>query len=49
MDKSPIEPFLMIAEIRNLPRREWEGQATHDPIPDLVPEGITLKGKIDRR
>ncbi len=36
----------MIAEIKNLPKGEWEGQVTHDPIPDLVPEGITLKGKI---
>jgi N-methylhydantoinase B len=36
----------MIAEIRKLPKGEWEGEVTHDPIPDLVPEGIKLKAKI---
>jgi N-methylhydantoinase B len=36
----------MIAEIKKLPKGEWEGEVTHDPIPDLVPEGIKLKGKI---
>jgi N-methylhydantoinase B len=36
----------MIAEIRQMPKGEWEGEVTHDPIPDLVPQGITLKGKI---
>ena len=36
----------MIAEIRNLPKGEWEGQVTHDPLPGLIPEGITLKGKV---
>lgn len=36
----------MIAEIRQMPEGEWEGEVTHDPIPDLVPDGITLKGKV---
>lgn len=36
----------MIAEIRGLPAGVWEGQVTHDPIPDLIPDGITIKGKI---
>ncbi|MFC1863649.1 hydantoinase B/oxoprolinase family protein, partial [Thermodesulfobacteriota bacterium] len=36
----------MLAEIRELPKGEWEGQVTHDPIPDLVPDGITLKAKL---
>jgi N-methylhydantoinase B len=36
----------MIAEIKTLPRGEWEGEVTHDPIPDLVPEGITIRAKI---
>src|SRR5208282_1815928 len=35
----------MIAEIKSLPAGEWEGQVTHDPIPDLIPDGITIKGK----
>ena len=36
----------MIADIRKLPKGEWEGEVTHDPIPDLVPEGIKLRGKM---
>ncbi len=36
----------MIAEIRRLPKGEWEGTVTHDPIPDLIPRGITIKAKI---
>jgi N-methylhydantoinase B len=36
----------MIAEIEKLPKGEWEGEVTHDPIPDLVPDGIRLRVKI---
>ena len=36
----------MIAEIKRLPKGEWEGQVTHDPIPNLIPEGITIKAKV---
>jgi N-methylhydantoinase B len=36
----------MIAEIQQLPEGEWEGDVTHDPIPDLVPDGIKLKAKL---
>jgi len=36
----------MLAEIKGLPKGEWEGEVTHDPIPDLVPEGITLRAKL---
>jgi N-methylhydantoinase B len=36
----------MLAEIRKLPKGEWEGEVTHDPIPDLVPQGIKLKAKM---
>ena len=36
----------MLAEIKKLPGGEWEGEVQHDPIPDLVPEGIKLKAKI---
>jgi N-methylhydantoinase B len=36
----------MLAEIRKLPKGEWEGEVTHDPIPDLVPQGIRLRAKI---
>jgi N-methylhydantoinase B len=36
----------MIAEIKKLPKGEWGGEVRHDPIPDLVPEGITIRAKI---
>jgi N-methylhydantoinase B len=36
----------MLAEISKLPAGEWEGEVTHDPIPDLVPQGIKLKAKL---
>jgi N-methylhydantoinase B len=36
----------MLAEIKKLPKGEWEGEVCHDPIPDLVPEGIRLNAKI---
>ena len=36
----------MLAEIKKLPKGEWEGEVTHDPIPDLVPQGIKLKAKM---
>jgi N-methylhydantoinase B len=36
----------MIAEIKKLPAGEWEGEVTHDPIPDLIPDGITIRTKI---
>ena len=36
----------MLAEIRKLPKGEWEGEVTHDPIPDLVPDGINIKAKL---
>lgn len=36
----------MLAEIKKLPKGEWNGEVTHDPIPDLVPQGIKLKAKM---
>jgi N-methylhydantoinase B len=36
----------MIAEIKKLPRGEWEGEVKHDPIPGLVPDGITVRAKV---
>jgi N-methylhydantoinase B len=36
----------MLAEIKKLPKGEWKGEVTHDPIPDLVPQGIKLKAKM---
>jgi len=36
----------MIAELKKLPKGEWEGEVRHDPVPDLAPEGIPLRAKI---
>jgi N-methylhydantoinase B len=36
----------MIAEIGHLPPGQWEGEVTHDPIPGIAPDGITIKGRI---
>ena len=36
----------MVAEIKKLPKGEWGGEVCHDPIPDLVPEGIRLKARV---
>ena len=36
----------LLAEIRKLPKGEWEGEVRHDPIPDLVPQGVKLRAKI---
>ena len=36
----------MLAEIKKLPKGQWDGEVRHDPVPDLAPEGIPLKAKI---
>jgi N-methylhydantoinase B len=36
----------MLAEIKKLPKGEWESEVAHDPIPDLVPQGIRLRAKM---
>ena len=36
----------MLAEIKKLPKGEWDGEVRHDPVPELAPEGIPLKAKI---
>ena len=36
----------MKAEIQKLPKGQWQGEVTHDPIPDLVPDGITLHAEL---
>lgn len=36
----------MIEEIRKLPSGTWSNESVHDPIPDMVPEGIPVKVKV---
>jgi N-methylhydantoinase B len=36
----------MIAEIKKLPKGEWEGEVWHDPIPGIAPDGIPIRAKI---
>lgn len=36
----------MIEEIKKLPAGTWSNESIHDPIPDIVPEGVPVKAHV---